>query len=161
MQSTNGSDRDLALMASARREAEGLAQADRLGVPEAGDPEERAQAEAPDGYRLVRGLRRGAQGDVCEGVQEATGRRVAIKFLGDRAKSGAERARLEREARLLARMNHPNLVQVLDCGETPTGRFFAVIAAGSCTVASGSSPGIEPWRAPTRSGRGLDGPRAS
>ncbi len=127
MQSTNGSDRDLALMASARREAEGLAQADRLGVLEPGGPDERAQAEAPDGYRLVRALRRGAQGDVYEGGQEATGRRVAIKFLRDRAKSGAERARLEREARLLARMNHPNLVQVLDCGETPTGRFFAVM----------------------------------
>ena len=80
------------------------------------------------GYRLVRQLSQGGQGVVFLAVQESTGRKVAIKVL----KSGpfataADRTRFDREARVLAALDHPAIVPILDRGVTSGGWFFLVM----------------------------------
>jgi len=72
-------------------------------------------------YRLLRETGRGAMSLVWEAVDARDGRRVAIKTLvapgalttGDRA---AWAARMEREARAVARLSHPNIVTTFEVG---------------------------------------------
>lgn len=93
-------------------------------LSEAPSPAPPPHAVAPpslDGYRVVEELRRGGQGVVFHAVHEASGRSVALKVV--RAGSYRRRARLEREARLAARLRHPNIVAIHDCGELADGRY--------------------------------------
>jgi len=72
-------------------------------------------------YRLLHETGRGAMSLVWEAVDARNGRRVAIKTLvapgalttGDRA---AWAARMEREARAVARLSHPNIVTTYEVG---------------------------------------------
>src|SRR5258707_7987963 len=72
-------------------------------------------------YNLERTLGKGAMGVVYEGVDPRLGRRVAIKTIlkshldEDTAKDYS--MRFVREAQAVARLNHPNVVQVFDFGE--------------------------------------------
>jgi hypothetical protein len=63
-------------------------------------------------YRVVRVLGRGGMGIVYEGFDPAVNRRVALKVILDEALDATAMARFEREARLLARVKHPNVVAV-------------------------------------------------
>jgi serine/threonine-protein kinase len=85
-----------------------------------------AAAPAPDlktlgRYNIERTLGKGAMGVVYEGVDPRLGRRVAIKTIlkshldEDTAKDYS--MRFVREAQAVARLNHPNIVQVYDFGE--------------------------------------------
>ena len=73
-------------------------------------------------YELRRVLGKGAMGVVYEGFDPALGRRVAVKTIlksvaidDETARSYSER--FVREAKAVARLNHPNIVQVHDFGE--------------------------------------------
>lgn len=80
-----------------------------------------------EGYDLVRRLGRGGMGVVFEAVQHATGRRVAIKFLLDTIiESEAARKRFEREVDVVAGLQHPGIVSILDSG-IRKGRYFYVM----------------------------------
>ncbi len=66
-------------------------------------------------YSLVRVLGAGGMGRVFEGINIDTGRRVAIKTLHARFWDHTTlRKRFLREARAVARVRHPNVVEVLD-----------------------------------------------
>ena len=80
------------------------------------------------GYRILKEISRGGQAVVYEGIQESTKRKVAIKVLQGGAFVGPkERARFEREVQVLAALNHPNIVQVIDRGTTADGSYFLVM----------------------------------
>src|SRR2546421_7656223 len=72
-------------------------------------------------YNLERTLGKGAMGVVYEGLDPRLGRRVAIKTIlkshldEDTARDYS--MRFVREAQAVARLNHPNIVQVYDFGE--------------------------------------------
>src|ERR687888_82954 len=72
-------------------------------------------------YNIERTLGKGAMGVVYEGVDPRVGRRVAIKTIlkshldEDTARDYS--MRFVREAQAVARLNHPNIVQVYDFGE--------------------------------------------
>jgi serine/threonine protein kinase len=71
-------------------------------------------------YRLGAMLGRGGMCTVYEAEHVQLGRRFALKFLRDDRSSGAKRfKRLDREARLLARLEHENIVALLDVGVDP------------------------------------------
>ncbi|MEM6990206.1 MAG: serine/threonine-protein kinase, partial [Myxococcota bacterium] len=70
-------------------------------------------------YRLLHALGTGAHGEVFEAVDEALQRRVAVKVLrgSKRRHTDAVLARrLRREAQALARLHHPNVVEVFGAG---------------------------------------------
>lgn len=78
-------------------------------------------------YLLVRELGRGGMAVVLLAYDERLDRRVAIKVLRDGVEAGATaRARMLREARALARLSHPNVVQVYDVGEHAGDVFLAM-----------------------------------
>lgn len=80
-------------------------------------------------YRLGREIGRGGVGAVWEGVLEPLGRPVAIKFLRtssfERDRGASER--MLREARVLASLDHPQIVKVFDVGADVDGRPFIVM----------------------------------
>ena len=68
-----------------------------------------------DRYALDREIGRGASGAVWLARDEVLGRLVALKRIGlPPGASASELARAEREARLAARVNHPNVISVFD-----------------------------------------------
>ena len=74
------------------------------------------------GYKLQKVIARGGQAIVLKAIQQATGKAVAIKLLreGPLADSAA-RGRLQREVAVMATLDHPNIVTVIDSGVTPEG----------------------------------------
>lgn len=78
-------------------------------------------------YDLGEELGRGAMGVVFEAVDRRLDRPVAIKFLApELTRDPAALQRFEREARLAASLDHPNLATVLEIGETKEGHRYLV-----------------------------------
>ena len=69
------------------------------------------------GYRLLGLLGRGGMGTVYEAELIATGRRVALKMLGQQLDSPEMRQRFLREGRLAAGVNHPNSLYIFGSEE--------------------------------------------
>ena len=69
------------------------------------------------GYRLVRLLGKGGMGAVYEAEHAESGRRVALKVLGQALDSPEARARFLREGRMAASINHPNSVYIFGTEE--------------------------------------------
>lgn len=74
-------------------------------------------------YVIAEQLGAGAMGRVYAATDRKLDRRVAIKLLRD---PGGARERMVREAQAMAKLAHPNVVGVLEVGETPTGVFVAM-----------------------------------
>ena len=88
----------------------------------------RAAADAPDlsgtGYVLLDKLGAGGMGGVFRVEDTALGRQVALKVIGIVDSSGEFGARLLREAKIIAQLEHPGIVPVHDVGTLPDGRVF-------------------------------------
>ncbi len=79
------------------------------------------------GYRIVDEIHRGGQGVVYRGVQQSTGRTVAIKVMHGGPFAGPhERARFEREVQILAYLRHPNIVTIHDSGMVDNAAYFVM-----------------------------------
>ncbi|WP_157135603.1 protein kinase domain-containing protein, partial [Burkholderia oklahomensis] len=94
-------------------------------------PGEGDELQGEHRYRLGAVLGEGGAGRVLEAIRLDTSQRVAVKLLREDAPRGARertrlRARFRREMTLCARLSHPNVVALLDNGETPDGLLFAV-----------------------------------
>jgi len=80
------------------------------------------------GYDEILEIRRGGQGVVYRARQQATNQTVAIKVLLEKGQSfDADRMRFGREIETVARLRHPHIVSVHDCGTMPDGRLYAVM----------------------------------
>ena len=78
-------------------------------------------------YRLIRPLGRGAMGVVYLGTDERLHRTVAIKVIPDDLAGDDDLLRrFQREARSLAKLRHPNIVQIYDV-DSERGRNFIVM----------------------------------
>ena len=79
-------------------------------------------------YLLGDLLGAGGVGEVYEAVDQQMGRRVAIKVLHqERNEKDDALARLEREARTIGSLEHPNIVQVIDFKSPSEGPAFMVM----------------------------------
>jgi serine/threonine protein kinase len=82
-----------------------------------------------DHYDLGEEIGRGSMGVVYEAVDRRLGRTVAIKFLAPELTRDPEACRrFEREARVAASLDHPNLATVHEIGETSQGHRYLVSA---------------------------------
>ncbi len=99
-------------------------------------PAEGAEGDFVGPFRLVRELGRGGMGVVHEAHQTSLGRRVALKVLGTGATLTASQvARFRREALVLARLDHPHVVRVVDVGETEGRHWLAMELVDGCSLA--------------------------
>jgi eukaryotic-like serine/threonine-protein kinase len=82
------------------------------------DSEERISAgEVVGPYRIVETLGEGGMGSVCRAVHVDTGVEVALKLLSaNAAQKKTALGRFRREAEAVRRINHPNVVTVVDFG---------------------------------------------
>lgn len=79
-------------------------------------------------YRLIRVLGRGGMGVVYEAEHAMTRRRVAVKVLHAHHKENSDAARrFLNEAQSGGRIQHPNVVEVLDAGEDADGSLYLVL----------------------------------
>jgi serine/threonine protein kinase len=74
--------------------------------------------EKLSGHRILSKIGSGGMGRVFLAIDERLGRKVAIKTLRPEYMNDPSlRARFMREARAMARLSHPNIVQIYDLGE--------------------------------------------
>ncbi len=79
------------------------------------------------GYDAIALIARGGMGAVYEAFQQATGRRVALKLMLDStAASDSARRRFEREVELVARLQHPSIVPVIDSGIHNRNHYYVM-----------------------------------
>src|SRR5258708_133181 len=77
-----------------------------------------APADALGPYAIVARLGAGGMGEVYRARDERLSRDVAVKVMRARRKDDPEaQRRFEREARLVGKLNHPNVLAVFDVGE--------------------------------------------
>ncbi|HEV3438405.1 MAG TPA: protein kinase [Gemmata sp.] len=89
-------------------------------------PSARQTPQVP-GFEIVRELGRGGMGVVYLARQTGLNRLVALKMiLPGASATPEERLRLQREAEAIARLQHPNVVQIFQVGETE-GRLFLAL----------------------------------
>src|SRR5687767_169132 len=88
---------------------------------------ERPDTGAASRYEILDRIGEGGMGAVYRARDRELGREVALKVLRAPAPSAEERARLLREARVLAGLEHPGVVPVHDVGVLADGRPFYVM----------------------------------
>jgi len=108
-------------------------------------PERRVLGDWPrvDGYVIEGELGRGGMGVVYRAIQIGAARTVALKMISGLARpSLPEIERFYREARLLASLQHPNIVQVFEVSEHDGLPFFSMeyVAGGPLGRKLGGQP---------------------
>lgn len=102
---------------------------------DAAEPDQIARISIP-GYELLGEIARGGMGVVYKARQVGTNRLVAIKMLLAGAHSRPkQRRRFLDEAEAVARLAHPNIVQIFDAGEADGLPFFAMEFCAGGSVA--------------------------
>jgi len=86
-----------------------------------------AWPELDERYVITGVAGRGGMGTVFIARDRVLDRDVAVKVLDVADRKGSRAARLEREAHILARLDHPGIVPVHDAGVLPDGRAFYVM----------------------------------
>jgi len=87
-------------------------------------------------YRITEKLGQGGMGEVYRAEDTVLGRQVAIKVLPDVFAGHPERlARFEREARLLASLDHPNIAAIHGLEEAGGKRFLVLELVEGQTLA--------------------------
>lgn len=80
-----------------------------------------------EAYRLERLISEGGMGAVYEAIQLRLQRRVAVKIMrGGLAEDPEALARFRREVKVLSRLGHPHIVQLLDFGTTTSNQPYLV-----------------------------------
>ena len=79
------------------------------------------------GYKILTKIGQGAMGSIYKALQISMDRIVAIKCLAPKySQNDKFRERFLREARAVARLNHPNIIQGIDVGESNGVHYFAM-----------------------------------
>lgn len=100
----------------------------RQDAPELPLPEELSALLPPGAYHVERFLGQGGMGAVYKGVQVRLKRPVAIKIMRrDQGRDYGFEQRFEREAQAMAKLNHPNIVSVIDYGEAGPDYLYIVM----------------------------------
>jgi serine/threonine protein kinase len=96
-------------------------------------------------YVLVEPIGSGAMGEVWVAIDPDLDRKIALKLLRRTRASREDNPRLIREARAMARLNHPNVVAVHDVGEVEGRVFIAMEFVAGESLAEFVARGPHPW----------------
>ncbi len=89
--------------------------------------ENRIGAISIPGYRILSKIGQGSMGSIYKALQVSMDRVVAIKILSPKyGQNRVFRERFVSEARAVARLNHPNIIQGIDVGEANGFHYFAM-----------------------------------
>ncbi len=81
-----------------------------------------------DGYQVQERIGHGGMATVYKGVQQSLNRPVALKVLRKKLLDRSEvKARFEMESLIIARLKHPNIIDVIDRGLTAKGQPYFVM----------------------------------
>lgn len=108
--------------------------ADDVAVPEQLGP-----------YQIVGPLGRGGMGEVFEGFDSRLERPVALKRVHPERVDAQAIERLRREARAVARLNHPSIVQVHDWIDDASGHWIVMERVAGRSLRQVLTPGALPW----------------
>ena len=98
-------------------------------------------------YEILSPLGKGGMGEVWRAKDQKLGREVAIKTLPEEFAQDEERlARFEREAKLLASLNHPNIAAIYGLEEHNGTRFLVLELVEGDTLAERLKSGVIPGR---------------
>jgi predicted Ser/Thr protein kinase len=97
-------------------------------------------------YRIESRIGAGGMGEVYLAVDEELARKVAIKRVLPGMISGRHHERLRDEARALAKLSHPNVVQVYEIGEHDGRTFLAMEYVEGQTLAQWLAEQPRTWR---------------
>src|SRR4249920_3972178 len=87
-------------------------------------------------FTITAHLGSGGMGDVYQATDAKLGRSVAIKLLPEAFTHDQDRlARFEREARVLASLNHPNIAAIYGVEESGGRKFLVMELVGGETLA--------------------------
>jgi serine/threonine protein kinase/Flp pilus assembly protein TadD len=127
----------------AMRPGEALAE---ISSAEAADSDLRSLPTVP-GFEVLSELGRGAMGVVYKARHLRLNRLAALKMIlaGAHAGSG-ERARFETEARAVARLQHPHIVQIHEIGEQDARPFLCMELVSGGSLAEKLAAGPLPFR---------------
>src|SRR5262245_16779427 len=117
--------------------ARGEAARDNLATPPAPSPPGGPGAPAPvvAGYEVLGLLGRGGMGVVYQARDLRLNRVVALKMLKAGSHAGeSERARFRAEAEAIARLQHPNVVQIYEIGEADGCPYLSLEFCGGGTL---------------------------
>lgn len=78
-------------------------------------------------YKIIGALAEGGMGAVLEAEHIGLKKPVVVKLIHDKIAGQRELDRMRVEAQTLAALNHPNIVQVSDFGQTENGKTFLVM----------------------------------
>jgi WD40 repeat protein/serine/threonine protein kinase len=91
---------------------------------------------AVPGYEILGELSRGGMGVVYRARQVSLNRLVALKMIHAGARAGAvDRARFQTEAEAVARLRHPNIIQIYDTGHCDGCPYFTMELVRGPTLA--------------------------
>jgi serine/threonine protein kinase len=111
-------------------------------------------------YRLLRAVGYGGMGTVFKAENTAIGKIVALKLLhSNLSDDGVVIQRFQREARTTVSIGHPNIVEVLDMGQEPSGAPYIVmeyVRGKSLKKVLRQDGPLEPGRAARVAGQVLD-----
>ena len=102
-----------------------------------------------DRYEAVDVLGQGGMATVYRAHDRGLGREVALKVLRPETSTPALADRLRREARILARLEHPGIVPLHDAGTLADGRVYYImklVRGVRLDLYAGSAPGSEALR---------------
>ena len=88
----------------------------------------------------------GGMGTVYSAFDDALDRRIAIKLVLGRNRSEATAARMQREAQAMARLSHPNVVQVYEVGTHDGDVFVAMEFVRGISLRAWSEAEERSWR---------------
>lgn len=97
------------------------------------------------GYRILRRLGHGGMSEIWLAEQLALARPVAVKVVSPGLEAEQRLARFRQEAAIVARFDHPNVVGIIEFGETADGRlYFSMPYVPNGTLAQAGLGGDSP-----------------
>jgi serine/threonine protein kinase len=97
-------------------------------------------------YDITSHLGNGGMGEVYQATDTKLGRSVAVKLLPEVFANDADRvARFEREARVLASLNHPNIAAIYGVEESSDRKFLVMELVPGETLAERIARSLSSW----------------